>query len=101
MNPEPKTYLIHCIALWHIIFIAKSLIIWAKFPRMQNDGVENNCGLLGLENFFLTNMNNSLRIWKVQIETPTSSELVHPFGSPDSYLVTVESTANTIGICEG
>lgn len=49
---------------------------------------------------FLINMDYSFRVWKVQIETPNSSGLVHQFGSSDSYLVTAESTASTIDLCE-
>lgn len=90
-------FLCHCIALRCIMFAAKSLILWVNCPHLKDEGVKDGCSLLGLGDRFLTNMSNGFRVWKVQVQTPTSSGVMNSFESPAFYSVAVEITASPVG----
>lgn len=52
-NPDTEAwFLSHCTALCWIMLVAKALILWARFPHQQGEGVEEDWIHLGLKTQF-------------------------------------------------
>lgn len=91
-HQKPGSYP-HCTALCWIMLVAKALILWARFPHLQDEGMGEDWNHLGLKHSSLTNTSNGFRVWRAQVQTPASSEAFPSFGSSASYSVTVGSPA--------